>query len=129
MTVYDDDSQIVDLGLVVLLQPSYWNFSNKFGSLRYYRDIDVAFFVVTVDLWSADGKKETNLVLHPSSADRYIPTNITKQPRRRPTGPPVPQRGSEPQSSQVGLAKLLPPSCFVSDTVASGGPREYCQPL
>ncbi|KAG6336583.1 hypothetical protein ID866_2492 [Astraeus odoratus] len=37
-------------------------------------EVDCSFFLVTVDLWSADGKREMNLVLHPSStADRYVP--------------------------------------------------------
>ena len=63
-------------------------------------DIDVAFFVVTVDLWSADGKHEMNLVLHPSSADRYIPTHVAK-PRRRGTAPSSTPLRADPQSSQV----------------------------
>ncbi|KZW03845.1 hypothetical protein EXIGLDRAFT_758164 [Exidia glandulosa HHB12029] len=58
-------------------------------------DIDVAFFVAAVDLWSPDGKREMNLVLHPSSADRYIPTQVSK-PRRRPTlqVPAAPAQGT-----------------------------------
>lgn len=46
-------------------------------------DIDYDFFVVTVDLWSADGKEEMNLVLHPSASDRYLPSHLAK-PRKRP---------------------------------------------
>ncbi|KAI9513272.1 velvet factor-domain-containing protein [Russula earlei] len=34
-------------------------------------DIDCSFFVVTADLWSPDGKFDRNLVLHPTSSDRY----------------------------------------------------------
>lgn len=45
-------------------------------------EIDWSFFLVTVDLWSADGKQEMNLVLHPSSADRYMPTPSSKNRRR-----------------------------------------------
>lgn len=66
-------------------------------------DIDVAFFVAAVDLWSQDGKREMNLVLHPSSADRYIPTQVTK-PRRRPTVQ-VPS-GHNPSSSQPPSASF-----------------------
>ncbi|KAF9238759.1 velvet factor [Melanogaster broomeanus] len=47
-------------------------------------ELDCSFFLVTVDLWSADGRREMNLVLHPSSsADRYIPTTIAKPKRHR----------------------------------------------
>ncbi|KAI5117385.1 hypothetical protein M0805_009074 [Coniferiporia weirii] len=66
-------------------------------------EIDVAFFVVTVDLWSADGKQEMNLVLHPSSADRYIPTHVSK-PRRRGNGSNPSSSVPDQQSSQA-----LPP--------------------
>lgn len=45
-------------------------------------EIDCSFFLVTVDLWSADGKHEMNLVLHPTSADRYVPANTPKGKRR-----------------------------------------------
>ncbi|KAI0772133.1 velvet factor-domain-containing protein [Trametes elegans] len=45
-------------------------------------EIDCSFFLVTVDLWSADGKHEMNLVLHPTSADRYVPANTPKNKRR-----------------------------------------------
>jgi len=48
-------------------------------------EVDCSFFLVTVDLWSADGKHEMNLVLHPTSADRYVPTNTPKAKRRTTT--------------------------------------------
>ncbi|GBE79913.1 Velvet complex subunit B [Sparassis crispa] len=48
-------------------------------------DVDCSFFLVTVDLWSADSKHEMNLVLHPTSADRYVPANTTKPSKRRGT--------------------------------------------
>jgi hypothetical protein len=51
------------------------------------RQIDPTFFVVTVDLWSDDGIKEMNLVLHPSSADRHAPSQPLKHRRRGNTGP------------------------------------------
>lgn len=53
-------------------------------------DIDFAFFIASVDLWSADGEREVNLVLHPSSADRYIPaTQVTKRRRATNSTPPA----------------------------------------
>ncbi|KAK2466037.1 hypothetical protein APHAL10511_001679 [Amanita phalloides] len=45
-------------------------------------EVDYSFFLVTVDLWSEDGKQEMNLVLHPSSVERFIPTNSSKSKRR-----------------------------------------------
>ncbi|TFK20353.1 hypothetical protein FA15DRAFT_599891 [Coprinopsis marcescibilis] len=50
-------------------------------------DVDCSFFLVTVDLWSADGNQEMNLVLHPSSTDRYAPPNppTSKTSNRRRT--------------------------------------------
>ncbi|KAF8525299.1 velvet factor [Gautieria morchelliformis] len=53
-------------------------------------DINVDFFIVTVDLWSADGKHEMNLVLHPSSADRYVPPHASKPRKRGPSNPGPP---------------------------------------
>ncbi|KAF8622095.1 hypothetical protein AX15_007234 [Amanita polypyramis BW_CC] len=50
------------------------------------REVDYSFFLVTVDLWSADGKQEMNLVLHPSSVERYVPTNSSKSKRRSTNG-------------------------------------------
>jgi hypothetical protein len=35
-----------------------------------------------VDLWSEDGKQEMNLVLHPTSADRYVPAQGPKTRKR-----------------------------------------------
>ncbi|KAH7916260.1 velvet factor [Hygrophoropsis aurantiaca] len=60
------------------------------NSLVDVDDIDCSFFLVTVDLWSADGKREMNLVLHPSSTERYVPTNPPK-PRRRANAEPTPR--------------------------------------
>ncbi|KAI0832638.1 velvet factor-domain-containing protein [Trametes gibbosa] len=52
------------------------------GSYADVDEIDCSFFLVTVDLWSSDGKHEMNLVLHPTSADRYVPANTPKNKRR-----------------------------------------------
>ncbi|KAG2757514.1 hypothetical protein P692DRAFT_20824911 [Suillus brevipes Sb2] len=59
------------------------------NSIVDVEDIDCSFFLVTVDLWSADGKREMNLVLHPSSsADRYVAANAQKSRKPRSTNPP-----------------------------------------
>ncbi|KAF5364333.1 hypothetical protein D9756_000182 [Leucocoprinus leucothites] len=55
---------------------------NQDKSIVDVDDIDWSFFLVLVDLWSADGKQEMNLVLHPSSADRYMPIPASKNRRR-----------------------------------------------
>ncbi|KAF9226703.1 hypothetical protein BS17DRAFT_696854 [Gyrodon lividus] len=66
------------------------------NSLVDIDELDCSFFLVTVDLWSADGKREMNLVLHPSSsADRYIPTSTAKPKRPRGTNPTAPSPRSD----------------------------------
>lgn len=58
---------------------------NEDQSLVNDDDIDCSFFVVTADLWSSDGKSERNLVLHPTSSDRYSAAQAPK--KRRPNYP------------------------------------------
>ncbi|TFK68183.1 hypothetical protein BDN72DRAFT_950568 [Pluteus cervinus] len=77
-------------------------------------DVDCSFFLVTVDLWSGDGKREMNLVLHPSSADRYVPPNAAKQ-RRRGTSSSAPQ--SRPSGNQTPAMRSTPTPQFRSDQV------------
>lgn len=50
---------------------------------RIDSELDSSFFLVTVDLWSADGKREMNLVLHPSSSDRHVSTAPQKSRKHR----------------------------------------------
>lgn len=53
---------------------------------QMHSDIDISFFIVTVDLWSEDAKQEMNLVLHPSSQDRVVnsySSNSNNKTRRR----------------------------------------------
>ena len=64
----------------------------------YLSDVDCSFFLVTVDLWSGDGKQETNLVLHPSSTDRYVPTQ--PKPRRRGTSTSTPHNAGHQTPSR-----------------------------
>jgi hypothetical protein len=61
-------------------------------------EIDWSFFLVTVDLWSADAKQEMNLVLHPSSTDRYMPTLSSKNRRRGASTNQSQQSQSGPQT-------------------------------
>jgi hypothetical protein len=56
------------------------------------RDVDVTFFIVTVDLWSLDGHDEQNLVLNTFSGDRP-----PQAPRRRRRG--LSDRAGYPQES------------------------------
>ncbi|KAH9482528.1 Velvet complex subunit B [Psilocybe cubensis] len=53
-------------------------------------EVDSSFFLVTVDLWSADGKHEMNLVLHPSATDRYVPSHLSSKSKRRGTNDSAP---------------------------------------
>jgi len=64
-------------------------------------DIDCSFFVVTADLWSPDGKLDRNLVLHPTSSDRYSAAHAPK--KRRPNHAATPHPGEE-SSPQTGLS-------------------------
>lgn len=83
-------------------------------------DMDCSFFLVTVDLWSADGKHETNLVLHPSSADRFIPPHSSTKSRRGGTS------SSAPLSRAPGNQ---PPSGGSTPTLSQHRPGEQRTPL
>ncbi|OJT05350.1 hypothetical protein TRAPUB_3791 [Trametes pubescens] len=74
------------------------------GTLVDVDEVDCSFFLVTVDLWSADGKHEMNLVLHPTSADRYVPANTPKNKRRG----TVTTNTSNQRSSRQSPAPSLP---------------------
>ncbi|KAJ6490269.1 velvet factor [Mycena vitilis] len=65
------------------------------NSLVDVDDIDCSFFIVTVDLWSEDGMHERNLVLHPSSGERYAPVQTTKQRRRGGSATVPPRSGHQ----------------------------------
>ncbi|KAF5333238.1 hypothetical protein D9611_002518 [Ephemerocybe angulata] len=78
-------------------------------------DVDGSFFLVTVDLWSADGKQEMNLVLHPSTAERYVPPNPpAKSVRRRNTS--TSQQRSSGNKTPAGSSTPTP-----TQTPSSGG--------
>jgi hypothetical protein len=65
-----------------------------------YSDIDVSFFLVTVDLWSEDGAQEMNLVLHPSSQDRVM-NSYLPQPKARRRGGSVVSASTSRQHQQM----------------------------
>ena len=76
MIVRGEDDNPVDVEQVLLL------IGCIFVLTPFFSDVDCSFFLVTVDLWSGDGKQETNLVLHPSSAERHPPPHSARPKRR-----------------------------------------------
>lgn len=71
-------------------------------TLSVCSELDSSFFLVTVDLWSADGKREMNLVLHPSSStDRHVST-VSAKPKK--------PRGSIPSATSPRSDHPSPPS-------------------
>ncbi|KAI0692263.1 velvet factor-domain-containing protein [Cytidiella melzeri] len=95
------------------------------SSLVDVDEVDCSFFLVTVDLWSADGTKEMNLVLHPTSADRYTPANAPAKTKRKPAAsstappsqpsveqspvPPTPSTSQYPSQASV-MTPYMPPT-------------------
>ncbi|KAB5595338.1 hypothetical protein CTheo_1210 [Ceratobasidium theobromae] len=67
-------------------------------------DIDIAFFLVTVDLWSESGTEEMNLVLHPSSGGHATSSYPSRRMKKPPTAaysvpPPSATYDSQPSTS------------------------------
>lgn len=86
-------------------------------------DVDCSFFLVTVDLWSGDGKQETNLVLHPSATDRYVtPNPVAKPARRRNTS----SSQQQPSSGSKTPAEASTPT--PAQTTPSGGQSYFSSP-
>ncbi|PPQ65372.1 hypothetical protein CVT24_011482 [Panaeolus cyanescens] len=83
-------------------------------------DVDCSFFLVTVDLWSADGKHEMNLVMHPSSADRYVPSHNASKTRRRGASTSAPP--TRPSGNQTPLARSSPPPQYRPGDQSQGTP-------
>jgi hypothetical protein len=67
-----------------------------------HSEVDCSFFLVTVDLWSADGKHEMNLVLHPSSADRHVPPRSSSKSKRRGTSASAPANRASGNQTPTG---------------------------
>lgn len=64
-----------------------------------YSEVDTAFFVLTVDLWSADGKREVNLVRHSATSPSISAATSSSYPPRPPTPPYQPNGSSAPNSA------------------------------
>lgn len=77
LVVRRDDDTVVD---VEYARPFFYE--DFFSLTPRLSEIDYTFFLATVDLWSEDGKREMNLVLHPTSSDRSVPfqTKARKRP-------------------------------------------------
>ncbi|EPQ59151.1 hypothetical protein GLOTRDRAFT_70328 [Gloeophyllum trabeum ATCC 11539] len=100
---------------------------NPDNSIVDVDDIDYTFFVVTVDLWSSDAKQEMNLVLHPSSSDRYQNSSSNNSANTSPNGPKSRRRNatsgsaaaprSEEQSPVSGHSPLTPSATNGSSTL------------
>ncbi len=115
MVVKREDDSIVDVECVPL-------FCTEYRGLPPLSDVGLgSFFLVTVDLWSGDGKQEMNLVLHPSSSERYVqqtPKSSNNTRRRtsksgqapNPTRTPTPTRRRHPPSSPTHRTHRLPTS-------------------
>ncbi|KZV69887.1 hypothetical protein PENSPDRAFT_753052 [Peniophora sp. CONT] len=63
-------------------------------------DIDYAFLVVTVDLWSPDGKSERNLVIHPGSSERHAAAHASNK-KRRTTAPEKHESSLQPSPASA----------------------------
>ncbi|CAL1701292.1 unnamed protein product [Somion occarium] len=87
-------------------------------------DVDCSFFLVTVDLWSADGKHEMNLVLHPTSSDRYVPATAPKVKRK------TTNSSSGPTSQRSGRQSPTPsgPPSTTSQYPQSSGMTPFMSP-
>ncbi|KAK7676886.1 hypothetical protein QCA50_020142 [Cerrena zonata] len=87
-------------------------------------EVDCSFFLVTVDLWSADGKHEMNLVLHPTSSDRYIPATAPKVKRK------TTNSSSGPASQRSGRQSPTPsaPPSSTSQYPQSNGMTPFMSP-
>ena len=68
-----------------------------------YREIDTTYFVLSVDLWSADGSKEVNLVRHSSTSPSISATTASSYPPP-PTPPPQFPYGPPLTQVHIGLA-------------------------
>ena len=98
MVVRKEDNSLVDVEYVHLPPPPL----PPPRTLSVCSELDSSFFLVTVDLWSADGKREMNLVLHPSSStDRHVST-VSAKPKK--------PRGSIPSATSPRSDHPSPPS-------------------
>ncbi|PCH40865.1 hypothetical protein WOLCODRAFT_131571 [Wolfiporia cocos MD-104 SS10] len=106
------------------------------GTLVDVDEIDCSFFLVTVDLWDQHGREEMNLVLHPTSADRYVPANAQKSGKRRGTNvsaTPAPQRlgrrSPSPPATSPSTSQYPPaPTPTQAQAPQAAGMTQYMTP-
>ena len=67
------------------------------GGLTCDSEIDTTFYVLSVDLWSADGTKEVNLVRHSATSPSISATTSSSYPP-----PPTPPQQQFPYGAPVG---------------------------
>ncbi|KAK0230468.1 velvet factor [Armillaria fumosa] len=94
-------------------------------------ELDCSFFLVTVDLWSEDGKQEMNLVLHPSLAERYVqqtsrPCDNNKRRRISKSGQP-PHLAPDPDSPPTDLVYPgpAPTWCYLCTPFPQQPPQSF----
>ncbi|KAH8830339.1 velvet factor [Flagelloscypha sp. PMI_526] len=98
-----------------------------------FSDIDCSFFVVTVDLWSADASKEMNLAVPPS---RSTPIMSSAMPSHYSSAPVFPAEGppswgyAPPQQLDrtTGFPPPTPPSLPSISSFSSSWPRQESEP-
>lgn len=81
----------------------------------YYSEVDTSFYVLTVDLWSADGTREVNLVRHSATSPSISAATSSSYPPPPPTPPPHPHQyqqlpGYPPPPQQPPPPPQQPPS-------------------
>ena len=69
-------------------------FSANYSSHYFPSEIDTSYFVLTVDLWSADGTREVNLVRHSATSPSISASTATSFPP-----PPPPQQRPYPTAT------------------------------
>ncbi|KAL7271822.1 hypothetical protein RUND412_005391 [Rhizina undulata] len=77
-------------------------------------EVDTSFYVLTVDLWSADGTREVNLVRHSATSPSISAATSSSYPPPPPTPPPHPhpQAHHHPHPQQLqhpGYSQSIPP--------------------
>lgn len=77
-------------------------------------EIDTSFFVLTVDLWSADGKRELNLVRHSATSPSISAATSSSYPPPQSGPVPLPYPSAyHPAPPQMPMATGYPPNPMV----------------
>ncbi len=64
-----------------MLSELYESVSVHLNSLALHRDIDISFFVITVDLWDEEAQKEVNLVKHAANSPSISTASAVAYPQ------------------------------------------------